>query len=262
MIYGYGWAITDLRNLTFINHGGGLHGFLSHLTRQPEEKVTVTILTNCTPAQVNASPDQAAYSIAEYMLWQKMGKQQSYSMDSSLSATDLKRFEGRYDYGNAMVLAVTAEEDKLFAQMTGQARFQIFPSGNNEFYWKVVEARIKFLDDEAGIITGAIHYQGGQQLNVTKLPEIKTIKVDQTILEQYTGKYQYEPNIILTITAVDGRLFAQPGSENKVELFPVSETEFAAREMDAVVTFIPDDAGTFNMKVRVGPDERTISKVK
>ena len=49
---------------------------------------------------------------------------------------------------------------------------------------------------------------------------------------------------------------------NKVELLPVSETEFAARELDAVVTFIPDDAGTFNMKVRVGPDEKTISRVK
>jgi CubicO group peptidase (beta-lactamase class C family) len=262
MIYGYGWAITDLRNLTFINHGGGLHGFLSHLTRQPEEKLTVTVLTNCTPAQENIGPDQVAYSIAEYLLWQKMGKQQSYSMDSSLSASDLKRYEGRYDYGNAMVLAVTAEGDKLFAQMTGQARFQIFPSGNDEFYWKVVEARIKFLENEAGIITGAIHYQGGQKLNVTKLPEIKTIQVDQTILERYTGKYQYEPNIILTITASEGRLFAQPGSENKVELFPVSETEFAAREMDAVVTFIPDAAGAFNMKLRVGSDERTISKIK
>jgi hypothetical protein len=32
--------------------------------------------------------------------------------------------------------------------------------------------------------------------------------------------------------------------------------------MDAVVTFIPDTAGAFNMKVRVGPDERTISRIK
>ena len=28
--YGYGWAIASLRGLKEIQHGGGLHGFLSH----------------------------------------------------------------------------------------------------------------------------------------------------------------------------------------------------------------------------------------
>jgi CubicO group peptidase (beta-lactamase class C family) len=262
MVYGYGWAITDMRKLTFINHGGGLHGFLSHLTRQPEEKLTVAVLTNCTPAQENASPDQVAYAIGEYVLWQKMSKQQSFSVDSSLTPVDLNRYEGRYDYGSGMVLTVTSEDTKLFAQMSGQARFEIFPRGNDEFFWKVVEARIKFLTNETGIVTGAIHYQGGRELQVKKLPEISIITLDQSVLERYAGGYQYDPNMVITITVVEGRLFAQPAGQNKIELFPVSETAFVAKEIDAGVVFLPDSEGAFKMEVRIGPDKRTISRVK
>ena len=65
---------------------------------------------------------------------------------------------------------VTLEEEHLLAQMSGQPAFEIYYMGKNEFYWKVVEARIKFITDEQGIVTGAIHFQGGQQLNVSKIP--------------------------------------------------------------------------------------------
>jgi CubicO group peptidase (beta-lactamase class C family) len=262
MDYGYGWAIAKMRNLDFIGHGGGLHGFLSQLTRQPEEKLTVVVLTNCSPPQENTSPGQVANDIAEYLLWRKMEQQQIYSTDSTLSPEDLKAFEGRYNYGSGMVLTVTSEDDKLFAQMSGQARFQIFPKGNDEFYWKVVEARIKFIRNEAGEIAGATHYQGGRELSVKKMPEFKIIQVDQALLEKYTGNYEYEPNVIITVTAGKGTLFAQPTGQNKTEIFPVSETEFLAKDMDAGVTFLPDEGGNYRILLRIGLNERTINKVK
>jgi len=55
------------------------------------------------------------------------------------------------------------------AQMTGQPAFEIFYMGNNEFFWKVVEAHIRFIKDEQGKVTGAIHYQGGGELQVSKI---------------------------------------------------------------------------------------------
>ncbi|MBN1415246.1 MAG: serine hydrolase [Bacteroidales bacterium] len=261
MNYGYGWVMTNIRGMDFILHGGGLQGFLSQLVRQPENKITIVVLTNCTPAQDGKSPDQIANSIAEYMLWPKMSRQQSYSTDSSVYKEDLKKYEGRYDYGNAMVLTVVSEDSALYAQMTGQARFEIFPRGNDEFYWKVVEARIKFRRNDEGEITGAIHYQGGRELNVNKLPEIRTIILDSAVLDKYTGNYEYQSDVIITITAGDGKLFARPGGQNKVELFPVSETEFVAKEMNANLRFIPVEDNGYDIWIRVGADERTIKKV-
>jgi hypothetical protein len=261
MDYGYGWAFTNIRDVRFIGHGGGLQGFLSQLLRQPDEKLTVVVLTNCTPAQEGKTPDQLANTIAEYALWKKMGNRISYTTDTSFSKADLKIYEGRYDYGNAMVLRVEAEGDKLYAQMTGQTRFEIFPMGNDEFYWKVVEARIKFLKNEAGEITGGIHSQGGRELDVKKLPEIKTITVDQAVLGKYCGNYEYQPDMIITITAGDGKLFAQPGGQNRVELFPVSETEFVAKEMNATLKFVPGEGDGYSIVVKVGENMRTIKKV-
>jgi len=262
MDYGYGWAFWNDRDIRFIGHGGGLHGFLSQLTRQPEEQLTVVVLTNCSPAQEEKYPNQIADAIAEYALWKKMSSQQSYAMDTTLSGEDLKKYEGRYDYGNAAVLTVVSEGDKLYARMTGQQQFEIFPSGNDEFYWKVVEARIKFLKNDAGEIDGAIHYQGGQELQVKKLPELKTISLDQASLEKYTGNYEYQPSMIITISAGEGKLFAQSGDQNRVELFPVSETEFVAKEMNATMKFMPAEGGDYDILIRVGEDERTIKKVK
>jgi CubicO group peptidase (beta-lactamase class C family) len=259
--YGYGWFISDIRNLKFINHGGGLHGFLSHITRQPEEKLTIVVLTNCIPPQENTGPDEVANAIAEYMLWPNMNKQQSYSADTTLSAALLKEYEGRFDYGNAMVLTVNAEGNKLYAQMTGQSRFEIYPKGNDEFYWKVVEARIKFLRDDNRVITHAIHYQGGHELHVNKLAEIKSIHVDHTVLEKYAGNYEYEPNFIISISTLEDRLFFQATNQPRIEFFPLTETEFAAKDVDATAVFIPAENG-YKIRLRIGPNEKTISRVK
>lgn len=53
--------------------------------------------------------------------------------------------------------------------MTGQPKFEIFPSSTTEFFWKVVNARIAFVKNEAGKVTKAIHEQGGQKLEVPKI---------------------------------------------------------------------------------------------
>ena len=262
MDYGYGWAFWTIRNLKFIGHGGGLHGFLSDLLRQPEEKLTVVVLTNCTPAQEGKNPNNISNAVAEYILWQKMSNQISYITDTTFSKADLKNYEGRYDYGSGMVLTVTAETDKLYAQMTGQTRFEIFPMGNDEFFWKVVEARIKFLKNEAGKIDSAIHYQGGRELNVKKLPEIKAVSIEQTVLEKYCGNYEYRPGVIIAITAGDGKLFVQTGEQNRIELYPLSETEFVGMEMNANLKFIPGEGNDYSIVVKLGEDVRTIKKVK
>jgi len=262
MDYGYGWAFLNIRDIRFIGHGGGLHGFLSEIIRQPDEKLTVAVLTNCTPAQDGKAPGMIANNVAEYVLWQKMGQQISYITDTAFSKADLKKYEGRYDYGNGMVLTVTDEADKLYAQMTGQARFEIFPMGNDEFYWKVVEARIKFLKNEGGEIDRAIHYQGGREINVKKLSDIKAVALSQEVLEKYCGNYEYQSDMIIAITAGEGKLFAQPGGMNRLELFPVSETEFAAKEMNASLKFIPVEGNDYSILIKVGEDVRTIRKVK
>ena len=46
--YGYGWGISPLAGKVFIEHGGGINGFICHGLRMPEERIYVAILTNRT----------------------------------------------------------------------------------------------------------------------------------------------------------------------------------------------------------------------
>ena len=102
MVYGYGWGLADYRGLKLIAHSGGLDGFLSYLLRQPDENLTIAVLTNSTPPLENLYPTRVGNEFLEYILWQKMASQVSYSTDTSLSANQLKAFTGSYDYGRGV----------------------------------------------------------------------------------------------------------------------------------------------------------------
>jgi hypothetical protein len=96
---------------------------------------------------------------------------------TSVSQDTLEAYTGKYDYGTA-VLTVTREGNRLFAQLSGQPRFEIFPKSNSEFFWKMVDARVQFVRDEKGEVTKAIHQQAGQTIQATKMKEQSVAAVD------------------------------------------------------------------------------------
>ncbi|HYI10065.1 MAG TPA: serine hydrolase [Thermoanaerobaculia bacterium] len=80
---------------------------------------------------------------------------------------DPKLFDGylgRYQLAPAFVLTVTREGDQLFVQATGQPKFQVFPKGDREFFYKVVEAAITFVVDESGRATSLVLHQNGMDM--------------------------------------------------------------------------------------------------
>lgn len=49
------------------------------------------------------------------------------------------------------------------------------------------------------------------------------------------GKYEINPNLIFTISLSEGILFCQPTGQPKLELAPISETEFMLKEVEAKI---------------------------
>lgn len=87
------------------------------------------------------------------------------------AAVDPKVYDqllGRYDYSGA-ILTVTREGNRLFAQLSGQPKLEIFPKSEMEFFWKVVDAQVTFVKDQEGKITKAIHKQSGKTLEAPRL---------------------------------------------------------------------------------------------
>lgn len=44
--YGFGWFVDKVKGHTHVSHSGSIPGFTSHVTRFPEDKLTVVVLTN------------------------------------------------------------------------------------------------------------------------------------------------------------------------------------------------------------------------
>ena len=64
----------------------------------------------------------------------------------------------------AAVTQVTADGGHLFAQATGQPKFELFAKTPTEFFLKVVDARIVFSRSDDGKVSHLTLYQGGQEV--------------------------------------------------------------------------------------------------
>lgn len=81
-----------------------------------------------------------------------------------LSTEQLAEYVGSYPVAPTFVLTVTHEGDALFVQATGQTKALVFASAKDEFFYKVVEARISFQRGTDGKISGLTLHQNGRDM--------------------------------------------------------------------------------------------------
>ncbi len=81
----------------------------------------------------------------------------------------LESYLGRYQIQPTFAIEVTRDGPHLYAQATGQGRFEIFPSAENEFYLTVVDARITFNRSEDGEVASLTLHQNGQHMPAAKV---------------------------------------------------------------------------------------------
>lgn len=72
----------------------------------------------------------------------------------------LQRYTGTYELVPGFNIEISRDGDQLYAQATGQPRFEIYPKSDTEFYLKVVEAQIIFSADAEGVVSMALHQNG------------------------------------------------------------------------------------------------------
>jgi hypothetical protein len=89
-------------------------------------------------------------------------------------AVDPKLFDGyvgQYQLAPNFILTITREGDQLFAQATGQPKFQIFAEGVRDFFYKVVDAQITFDTDSSGRATSLTLHQNGADMPAKRTPQ-------------------------------------------------------------------------------------------
>jgi hypothetical protein len=88
------------------------------------------------------------------------------------------------------------------------------------------------------------------------------VEVNPAVLQKYAGSYQVKPDMVLTITAEAGHLFAEVPGQPKFELFPTSETEFFAKIAEIKLHFeVGADGAVTELVIHEGGQEIHAAKV-
>ncbi|MFN7997067.1 MAG: serine hydrolase [Bryobacteraceae bacterium] len=141
-------------------HNGGTYGYRSFVGYQPEKKQGVVILCNT----FLENDDLGRHILdSRYPV-------ETCQNEAQVAPEVLDRYVGEYPFTPAFKIAVTREGQRLFVQATGQPRLEVFAASQNEFFLKVVNARITFLEESAGKVTGLILHQNGVD---QKAPKVK-----------------------------------------------------------------------------------------
>ena len=163
--YGYGWGIGKKFDRREISHGGGIYGFATDISRFPDDRVTVIVLSNVQGAPAGRiSNDLAAIVFgAKYEIPKERAEIQ---VDQKV----LEKYVGEYELtAPKIVLSFTVENGKLFAQVGGQSKFALLAESETVFFSKDAPVQITFIKDASGAATGMTFSQGGANIPARKI---------------------------------------------------------------------------------------------
>ena len=242
--YGYGWGVWEYSGVRIAEHAGDIFGFLSQVLVVPSERLTVIILSN-NPGQ-GPGPDLLSLRIAAKALGRALEDRRPVALDPRT----LDSYVGVYRFDESLTRTITRGGDQLFAQRTGGAKQPVFPLSADDFYYEETDTRIRFQRDASGAIAGlAVHPHFGLDAVGRKtdepLPpaERVEIRVDPALYDAYAGVYELAPGLDLAVSREGDRIFVQPTGQDKVEIFPETETAFFLKVTDAQIVFTREGGG-------------------
>ena len=241
--YAYGLGVGEYGGRTFVEHGGGIFGFVSDTLRVPDERLFVAILSN-NPAQ-EPQPEALAFQIAARAIGQPLESRRILKLD----AKALDEYVGVYRFPQDAVRTITRDGDRLFSQRSGGEKREIQAIAKDRFAFDDWANELQFRRDAQGKIVGlALQPRYGPDdpgvlTNEPPPAERQAIQVDPALFDAYAGTYELAPGFELTVTREGNQIFAQATGQPKAELFPESETKFFLKVVDAQIAFQKGENG-------------------
>ncbi len=240
-----GWHIWTRNGHEIIWHNGGTGGYRTWIGFDPKSRTGVVVLSN---TSTNAGADDIGQHLLDpaVPLLQPAKERHEVKVDAAV----LEKYTGRYQLAPNFILTITRDGDRLYAQATGQPRFEILAEGARDFFFKDFDAQLTFVVDSNDRATSLVQHQNGADHPAKRMEgepppvkEHKAIAVDPKIFDGYTGRYQLAPNFVLTVTREDNHLFVQATAQPKFEVFAESDHDYFYKVVDAQITFVTDAAG-------------------
>lgn len=239
--YGYGLSRSTIQGLPVITHSGGLQGWSSDMLWAPGQHFTAVALTNAMPGLPKLNPGYIIADATGLFLAAEIAKLPKPTEDKTVDPAKYPDYVGDYDYISG-INTITTKDGHLFAQLTGQARFEIFPEGPDAFFWKVADAHIRFLRDNTGKVIAAEHTQNGSTFRAAQVKP-PAVTLTPAELDTFKGKYRYAESVTLTVRRQGKQLLAQLTGQPEFPIYALTADTFEWRVVPAQVRFVKDDTG-------------------
>jgi hypothetical protein len=242
---GLAWHVLGVHDKEIVWHNGGTAGYRTFIGYDPKARVGVVVLSN---AGTPAGPDDIGRHLLDTAL-PLLGAQAPPKARTEIAVDPqlLEKYVGRYQLAPAAIITMTREGGRLFTQLTGQPKFEIFAEGDKDFFLKVVDAQLTFETDATGKAVTVVLHQNGIDQRAKRIegepvaPAVVTLET--TVLDGYVGRYQVAAGPTYTVTREGAQLFGQITGQPKAEIFARSATEFFYTVVDAQITFERDAQG-------------------
>lgn len=154
-----GVFIVNADSTKYFNHSGANEGFRCVYFGSMEGGNGIVVMVN---SDNNDILNEVVRSVAkEYKmkgLFHPRPKQKVQIPDSVLQT-----YAGNYELGPKFILTISVEGGKVYAQATGQNKFDIVAESQNKFFATIGLIEIEFVKDEQGKVSKLILYQNGQR---------------------------------------------------------------------------------------------------
>ncbi len=239
--YGFGVNISQYKGLPTIIHDGSLTSYTSVMVYFPEQRFSVVILMNYSPADSY----KLAYEVADLYLkdqFEVRPLQQKMDMndiDSIILPNNvLENYIGTYKIASAWYVTISRKENQLNALATGGYAVPMRVLSDSIFWIKDYGATFDFKRDNKGKITQLI-YSNMTCPKVEDKPIAKLPTLTDFIGEYYSKELQTQYSIYIK----NGTLLARHLTHGDISLQPAWNDDFKAIWFINSLEFYRDNNG-------------------
>lgn len=161
------WHNFDVFGTEVFWHNGATYGFSSYLAIAPNKKKGLFLVRNWGGGNGTKFLESVALHSIESEF--PIRKPTPPRKEISLSEEVLEKYVGEYQLAPTFSIVITREGKRLFAQATGQQKFELFAEKEGEFFLKEIKASLSFTKDQNGKINGAVLHQAGNNTPARKI---------------------------------------------------------------------------------------------
>lgn len=249
--YGYGWDIGKLNGAARIAHGGGINGFSTYALRVPAKKVYVAVLSNTESGRMH--PEMVATKAAAIAIGKPFPDHKAVTVAPEV----LQKYVGVYTIDDKNTRTIRLEDGKLTMQRTGRERFPLMAYKENGFFFADSLATLEFVRNAKGEVTSLMMTNDGgdpvaHARTAEKPLERTAVKIAAATFDSYLGRYELAPGFQLEVKRDGDKMVAQGTGQPAIEIFPLSETVFFSKMVDAELHFEKNADGVVQLVLNQG----------